>query len=256
MERLDELTHRFALAFTKLPGPVAAGIVLALYPGLGLAVPLALHMSIVGLIALNVAGVTWALVVIIGWLGVLAEAGHRRHLLEWTSDLRNLNPDEFEWLVGEMFRREGWTVRETGGHGIPDGNIDLELSRDNQRRLVQCKRWSAKPVDVRDIRGFAGTLLRERLPGHAGVFVTLSTFTPHARAEARQLGLAVLDGRELFARIEDVRRGEPCPRCQQPMKLGQSSYGWWFRCTAHGCGGKRDLGQDPGRVVELLAPRH
>jgi Restriction endonuclease len=252
---LDDLTQRFAAAFAKMPGLVAAGIVLALYPGIGLAVPLSLHMSRPGLVAMNLVGATWAFVVSIGWLGVLVDAGRRRCLVEWSGDLRNLNPDEFELLVGEMFRREGWTVRETGEHGVPDGNIDLELSRNHQRRLVQCKRWSAKPVNVDDIRGFAGTLLREGLPGHAGFFVTLSTFTPQARAEAEQIGLSLLDGRELYARIEQVRRAEPCPKCQRPMTLSRSTYGWWFRCTASGCGGKRDLGRDPGRVVELLAPR-
>ena len=148
------------------------------------------------------------------------------------------------------------TVREAGGQGTPDGNIDLELVRDDQRRIVQCKRWTSWRVGVDEVRGFAGTLLRKGLPGHAGVFVTLSKFTPQAFAEAKEMGFELLDGRKLFARIEDVRRAEPCPECQLPMTLGRSRYGWWFRCTADGCGGKRDLGQDPGRVVELLAQRH
>ena len=36
------------------------------------------------------------------------------------------------------------------------------------------------------------------------------------------------------------------------MLLGRSSRGWWFRCVTPGCGGKRDLGRNPGRAVELL----
>jgi hypothetical protein len=48
--------------------------------------------------------------------------------MEWTSDLRSLSAEEFEWLVGEFFRREEWDVRETGRQDGPDGNVDLELT--------------------------------------------------------------------------------------------------------------------------------
>ena len=230
-----------------------AGVVaLLLYAGLGLALPLALHRSVTGFVELNVLGTSLAGLVIVAWLAVRVEAGHRRHLVEWTTSLRNLDAAEFEWLVGEVFRREGWKVRETGRQDGPDGNIDLELSRSDQRLVVQCKRWTARSVGVDDIRGFSGTLLREGLTGGAGIFVTLSEFTTQARAEAKETGLTLIDGRGLFARVEKVRRTEPCPQCRAPMKLDRSEHGWWFRCTADGCRGKRDLGKDPGRAVEFL----
>lgn len=177
---------------------------------------------------------------------------YRRHLIEWTSDLRRLDSEEFEWLVGEAFRREGWKVEERGRREGPDGNIDLEVTRNGVRRIVQCKRWASWLVEVDDVRAFGGTLMREGLAGSSGVFVTLSDFTQQARAEADSIGLELVDNRELFARVEKVRREEPCSLCGAPMVLARSSRGWWFRCVAPGCSGKRDLGADPARAIELL----
>jgi restriction system protein len=180
------------------------------------------------------------------------EARDRRHLIEWTSNLRLLNSEEFEWLVGEVFRREGWRVKETGRQDRSDGNIDLRITKGNQRMIVQCKRWTAWQVGVDEIRKFSGTLLREGLNGNAGTFVTLSGFNEQAVAEAKKVGITLVDRRDLHARIEDARQPEPCPVCHSPMILDRSGRGWWFRCVTDGCSGKRDLGGDAGRAVELL----
>jgi hypothetical protein len=94
--------------------------------------------------------------------------------------------------------------------------------------------------------------MRERLPPEAGIFVTLSNFTPRAREEAVSIGLQLIDGPALHARIEKVRQGEPCPRCGSPMILRKSQYGWWLRCYVSGCDGKRDLGDEPGAAAEVL----
>ena len=97
--------------------------------------------------------------------------------------------------------------------------------------------------------------MREGLTGDAGVLVTLSDFTEQARTEAARIGLTLVDGRDLFARVERVRREEACPTCGAAMVLDRSSRGWWFRCVTPGCSGKRDLGTDPARAVELLTQR-
>jgi hypothetical protein len=227
-------------------------IALLMYPGFGLIVPLAFGWPKIFLVETNLLGVVLASAVSIGWLSGQIETGHRRNLLEWTTEFRHLNASEFEWLVGEVFRREGWTVQETGCQDGPDGNIDLDLTRNDQRIIVQCKRWEARPVGVDQIRLFLGTLLRERLPGDSGVFVTLSQFTEQARKEAQRAGLVLVDGHELHALIEKVRRPEPCPQCTAPMILGHSQHGWWLRCVKAPCTGKRDLGADAGQALQLL----
>jgi hypothetical protein len=84
------------------------------------------------------------------------------------------------------------------------------------------------------------------------MFATLSDFTEQARLEGGRLGMTLIDGIDLYGRVDKVRRPEPCPICQVPMLLDRSIHGWWFRCTRSGCGGKRDLGRDPAQAVELL----
>jgi len=237
---------------TRLPGWAVGAVALIMYPGLGLVLPLSLGASTFFLVLANLLGTTLAACVSLGRLGVQLDVVHRRHLLEWTTNLRLLNPTEFEWLVGEVFRREGWTVNETGREDEPDGNIDLDLTRNGQRMIVQCKAWKSMPVGVDQIRLFQGTLHRERLPGDCGIFVTLSRFTEQARKEAQKSGVTLIDNRDLFSLIEKVRRPEPCPLCTTPMTLDHSQHGWWLRCVKAPCTGKRDLGADAGQALQLL----
>jgi len=237
---------------TRVPGWIVLVVALAFYPILGLVVPLALRWSLVGLVEMNVLGVVFAGLIGLGRLSGMVEAARRRHLVEWTTDLRLLNPEEFEWLVGETFAREGWTVRETGRQGAPDGNIDLRLARDGARVIVQCKRWTATQVGIDEIRELGGTLLREGMRGGAGIFVTLSDFNRAATNEAKKLGIRLINGRELYGRMEKVRKAELCTICGKPMLLDRSQRGWWFRCVTPGCTGKKDLSSEPGRAVELL----
>ena len=227
-------------------------VAIAFYPGLGLLVPIALNWSMTQLVSVNVIGASGAAIFSLGWFAAVTERARRRHLVDWTTDLRLLDAEEFEWLVGEAFRREGWKVTETGHQDSADGNIDLDLKRKGERKIVQCKRWTSWQIGVDEIRSFGGTLLREHLPGSAGMFVTLSEFNEHARAEAHKIHIELVDGRDLYARVEKVRRPEPCSICQKPMLLGRSQHGWWFRCVTPGSMGKRDLGSEPGRAVEFL----
>lgn len=249
----DWLWDRVLIPFvTRVRGWVVAAAALIFYPGIGLLLPVMFGWPANWLLSINLIGATVAGLLAVGYLVVLIQAKNRRHLFEWTTDLRLLTATEFEYLVGELFRREGWEVVETGRQDGPDGNIDLVLTRGRDRRIVQCKRWTSWQVGVKDIRGFAGTLMREKASGKEGIFVTISDFTPQAEEEAAKTGMVLVDRADLFARVERARRKEPCPICRQPMLFDRSPRGWWFRCVAVGCTGKRDLGSDAGRAVELL----
>jgi hypothetical protein len=254
MAKLDKfLDWLFLERIAKMPGVAVGSIMVVFYPGVALVLPSSLGWSGWWFVAANVMGVSFAGCVGMGWLILQVQARNRSHLLEWTSDLRLLNAAEFEWLVGELFRREGWTVDETGSQDGPDGNIDLRLRKGGESRIVQCKRWTAWQVGVDEVRAFAGTLAREQLPTNAGVFVTLSSFTGQARDEALALSLSLVEGPDLVARIEKVRRTEPCPKCAAPMLVDRSTQGWWFRCPRYpDCKGKRDLSSNVARAVELL----
>jgi hypothetical protein len=253
MSESDSLLERWLYTFvTSVPGWVVLSACLVFYPGLGLILPIALGWSVSNLATANLVGVSFSAAFGVTWLIAQVEAGKRRRLLDWTTNLRLLDAEEFEWMVGELFRREGWNVRERGKQERPDGYIDLELSRGREKRFVQCKRWESWKVGVSEVRNLAGALMREEAKGRQGIFVTLSRFTEQAERESRQIGLTLIDGRELFTRVEKARRAEACPVCGAPMMLGRSAHGWWFRCVSGTCTGKRDLGNEPARALDAL----
>jgi len=249
---LTDLSEQVINFVVRRISGTAVLILAAVIYGLGVAVPLVLHLPTFFLVVSSLAGTLVGVVVLMGWFLFQLEASHRRKLVDWTTSLRLLTAEEFEWLVGEIFRRNGYKVEETGSQEGPDGNIDLRLSKNGKQKVVQCKRWQAQPVGVDEIRKFAGTLAREKLPSDAGIFVTLSTFNSFAEQEARTLGLTLINGRQLDDLRQRVRRSVPCPICGEPMLFDRSQYGWWFHCVTGDCKGKRNLGADEGRAIEFL----
>lgn len=246
--QLDDVLTR---SIGRLPPMAGLWLAVAVYGVLGVLLPVLLRTGRSWTIALGVFGASGGAIVLMSGLVALKQAGDRRRLIEWTSDLRKLDATEFEWLVGEVLRREGWTVTETGKPDGPDGNIDLRAERAGRRMVVQCKRWTSKPVGVDEVRKLAGTASAET-PGDASL-VTLSTFTASAQEEAPRLRVQLIDGTALLERVEHVRRSEPCPVCQTPMIVDKSRRGWWLRCPRFpGCTGKRDLSGEPGAAVDLL----
>lgn len=243
--------EKLLLSLKRVRFSLAALLAVVFY-GAGFAVPMLGHMPTASLVLYVLSGSLLAFIVVFGWLVVRLEDVERRHLVNWTSSIRNLDAREFEHFVGEIFRREGFAVEETGKHGEPDGNVDLILKKKDKSYIVQCKRWQARDVGVDEIRQFAGTLLRNGLTGPAGMYVTLSRFTDAARREASDIGISLVDGTELERRWDKVRQIEPCPNCGKAMIVARSEWGWWLRCRAQGCSGKRDLSRDAGRAVELL----
>ena len=185
--------------------PVAVAVLaLVVYVAWGLALPSLLGASGAWRLSFNSEGAIFAVAVFFAWLVPIIERHLRHQRLDMTTDVRQLSAREFEELPGELFRREGWNVAEVGGHGKPDGNIDLLLSRSSKRRIVQCKRWTARDVGVDQIRALGGTLLREGRAEKDGIFVTSAGFTPAAIAEAEKLGIELIDGHELLRRLENA----------------------------------------------------
>jgi restriction system protein len=71
--------------------------------------------------------------------------------------LDGMSWSEFEMLVGEAYRRQGYDVRELGGDG-PDGGVDLVLTKPGEKLLVQCKQWKAFKVGVKVVRELYGVM--------------------------------------------------------------------------------------------------
>ncbi|MCD6674319.1 MAG: restriction endonuclease [Burkholderiaceae bacterium] len=109
---------------------------------------------------------------------------------------------EFEMLVGEAFRLDGYRVVETGGAGA-DGGVDLELHKGDETFLVQCKQWRAYKVGVEVVRELYGAMAARGAAG--GFVVTSGRFTGEARAFAAGRNVELVDGGRLVRMIDRVQ---------------------------------------------------
>lgn len=132
-------------------------------------------------------------------------ARRRRRLLDTRTGLESiaaLGWRDFERLVGEAFRRRGYTVEETGLGGA-DGGIDLVLRRDGKRTLVQCKQWRREKVPVNVVREMYGLLAHHR--ADAVRIAALGGFTADAAMFAEGKPIELIDGATLLGMIREVQ---------------------------------------------------
>ncbi|MGA0023923.1 MAG: restriction endonuclease [Burkholderiales bacterium] len=117
--------------------------------------------------------------------------------------LEMLSWREFEQLVGEFFRRKGFSVEHRGGR-LPDGGVDLVARIGDDSYLVQCKHWRVQRVGVAVVREICNVAAAE---GAAGMFVVTSgSFTDEARrfvAENR-IDIELITGERLHRMIRGL----------------------------------------------------
>ena len=110
---------------------------------------------------------------------------------------------QFEQLVGEGFRLQGYTVTETGGVGVGDGGVDLVLRRGTETFLVQCKQWRAFKIGVDVVRELFGVMAAKGAAG--GFVVTSGTFTADATAFASGRNVILINGTKLHEMIRNAQ---------------------------------------------------
>jgi len=120
--------------------------------------------------------------------------------------IRALPWRQFEELVAEAFRRDGFTVIENAHVGA-DGGVDIRLRKGGESYLVQCKNWRKRRVGVATVREMFGILAAESA---GGVFIVCSgTFTAEALLFAEGKPIDLVDGDKLMRMIARVRRDSP-----------------------------------------------
>jgi len=130
------------------------------------------------------------------------------------SALDGMSWREFERLVGEAYRLQGYQVTETGGGGA-DGGIDLVLTKGNEKFLVQCKQWKAYKVGVEVVRELYGVMAAKGATG--GFVVTSGQFSGDAKAFADGRNVQLVDGPRLFAMIKQAKLSLAAT-AQQPIR--------------------------------------
>ncbi len=151
----------------------------------------------------------------------------RRRLLSQQNSLetlRNMTWLEFEHLVGEIYRRQGYKVEEKGGSG-PDGGIDIALRRGGETVLVQCKQWKTQSVGVKPLRELRGVAANQKAA--RGIFVTCGGYTQAALSEAGgQPPLELVDGPELLKLAQEVQarstQPQQFPSAQAAVQPGEA----------------------------------
>ena len=192
----------------------------------------------------------------------------KRHRLvdEQTSleKLRETAWKDFEYLVAESFRRQGYQVEFSLGRGA-DGGVDLTLHRDGRTLLVQCKQWKVFSVGAPVIREMFGLMTAKQ--ADEAIIVTSGKFTRDAQEFAAGKPIRLIDGPQLLALVQSVQTnpaasdpsplmGEggrkpdevsatACPLCGKPMVLrtarrGSNAGNQFWGCSAYpACKGTR-----------------
>lgn len=172
---------------------------------------------------------------------------------------------EFEGLVAEAFRRQGYEVTLRGGDG-PDGGVDVELRQGKDKYLVQCKQWKVNKVGVATVRELYGVMTAEKAVG--GFVVTSGSFTEEAKQFAEGRSVKLVDARKLRSIVGSTKsapqravpvpvppQAEPapskedvapaCPKCGGEMvkrtaKKGANAGGEFWGCSSYpACKGVR-----------------
>jgi len=143
--------------------------------------------------------------------------------------LRSIDWFQFEKLIGLVYRKLGYDVARRGGAN-PDGGIDLIIQKDGQCAAVQCKRWKAWRVGVKQVREFLGALTDAGI--QQGRFITLCGYTSPAMQFAKKNGIEIVNEAELALMLESTdARLDPevldllrdkrkfCPKCEREMVI-------------------------------------
>lgn len=167
------------------------------------------------------------------------EALRKRQLLdqqEGIESIRSISWREFEELVAEAYRRQGYFVRENH-HVGPDGGIDLTIERGGEVLLVQCKQWRNFKVGVKVVREMLGLVTAHCATG--AIVVTCGKFTREAKNFASGNCVELIEGEELVEMIGEVQknptlsnpiddepsREKPCPSCDSKLVIRTAKKG-------------------------------
>ena len=229
MERKDESLINL---LTRLPWWMSVVLAVIAYPVFKVVIPSVLSGSQIfgGVFAVFISAVLAPCISIILLIaaGISSFSSCRRSAMldsrTGIDSVRSLSWQEFEELVGEAYRRQGYFVIDNPGRGA-DGGVDLRLRKGGKKIYVQCKHWKAQKVNVHTVREFYGVMHA----GNAdqGIVVTCGTYTWDAMDFAKGKPIELINGRKLLALIGEVQK-EPnisgkvaetqkCPKCGSEM---------------------------------------
>jgi len=188
-----------------------------------------------------------AIFLVPGLFSALRSLSKRRRLdRQWgIESIRALPWRQFEKLLGETYRRQGYSVLENSGAGA-DGGVDLTIRKGDAVYLVQCKQWRMHKVGVKVVREMLGLVAAHRAAG--AIVVTSGAFTKEAREFAARQPVELIDGRALVRLVAAVQThpvvAAPtavvmrfCPRCGRELVPRRAHRGPQAGAEFWGCSG-------------------
>jgi restriction system protein len=208
------------------------------------------------------AGIAPLSFLILGLFSIFAAASYwfskyRERLVDSQNSLmslHNLSWKQFEFMVAEAYRRQGYAVDYSFNRGA-DGGIDLTLRREGKTSLVQCKQWKVYSVGVSVVREMFGVLTAEK--ADEVIIVTTGNFTRDAIEFAAGKPIRLMDGPHVLELVRSVQnesrdnaesdseksdqKPPACPQCGKTMVLrlarrGANAGNYFWGCSTYpGC---------------------
>lgn len=184
-------------------------------------------------------GLVFPGVFVLGAIGSIIHRRRRSALVEKQNSLdslKDLSWKEFEWMVGEAYRRQGYSVEESLGGG-PDGGVDLTLRNNGRKIIVQCKRWKKLSVGAPIVREQFGILTASN--ADEVIVVSSGKFTKEAVKFAEGKPITLVDGEQLLRLLAGVQKNRAaaanawsesestpdCPKCGESMVIRTAKRG-------------------------------
>jgi len=133
----------------------------------------------------------------------------KRALLDAQSDIESLGKltwKEFEWRVGETYRRQGYAVKKSLDGGADDGN-DLIIRKEGQTLLVRCKQWKVQAAGATVIREQFGLLAHHK--ADKAIVIPSGRFTREAIAFAESKPIELIGGPKPIQLVKAVQKAVP-----------------------------------------------
>jgi len=143
---------------------------------------------------------------------------------ELLSQLRGLDPYEFEQFVADLWEKRGWqaAVSDPGA----DQGIDIMASRQfpyKEKVAIQAKRYGPKSrIGGPDIQQYAA--LKQNRGVDQVVLVTTGEFTAAARERAEELNVKCIDGERLIDFIKELDAETSVDKYLQDNSSESTSY--------------------------------
>lgn len=123
------------------------------------------------------------------------------------TELRQIDPFEFEEYVADRFRDKGYECYVTSSTG--DFGVDVIAEKDNEKIAIQCKRYAKhNKVGVKDIYPIQAG--KDFYDCNKAILVTTSSLNDNARVLCKKLNIEVWDSYKVgyeFLGIDRKQKG-------------------------------------------------